>query len=92
MNATHATALDSAVGKARSRLLPFLVLMYVPAFIDRANVGFAKSVLQAGTGLSDAAFAFGAGIFFVGYAIFEVRAAWRSSIRSASWAASLPRI
>ncbi|MCW0060303.1 MFS transporter, partial [Burkholderia pseudomallei] len=65
-------ALDAATRKARARLLPFLVLMYVLAFVDRANVGFAKSVLQADTGLSDAAFAFGAGIFFVGYALFEV--------------------
>jgi MFS family permease len=65
-------ALDSAITKARTRLLPFLILMYLLAFIDRANVGFAKNVLQADTGLSDAAFAFGAGIFFVGYAVFEV--------------------
>src|SRR5471030_3458121 len=72
MIATRDTALDSAIGRARSRLLPFLVLMYVLAFIDRANVGFAKSVLQADTGLSDVAFAFGAGVFFIGYAIFEV--------------------
>jgi MFS family permease len=72
MTAVSSAALDSAIAKARSRLLPFLVLMYVLAFIDRANVGFAKNVLQADTGLSDAAFAFGAGVFFVGYAIFEV--------------------
>ncbi|MFT4067072.1 MFS transporter [Paraburkholderia sp.] len=72
MTITAGAALDSAIAKARARLLPFLVLMYVLAFIDRANVGFAKNVLQADTGLSDAAFAFGAGIFFVGYAVFEV--------------------
>ena len=72
MTTTAGAALDSAIAKARTRLLPFLVLMYVLAFIDRANVGFAKNVLQADTGLSDAAFAFGAGIFFVGYAVFEV--------------------
>jgi sugar phosphate permease len=72
MNATSGVALDGAITKARTRLLPFLVLMYVLAFIDRANVGFAKSVLQADTGLSDAAFAFGAGVFFIGYAVFEV--------------------
>ncbi|WP_121323806.1 MFS transporter [Paraburkholderia sp. RAU2J] len=69
---TAGAALDSAIAKARTRLLPFLILMYVLAFIDRANVGFAKNVLQADTGLSDAAFAFGAGIFFIGYAVFEV--------------------
>lgn len=72
MTTTASGALDSAIAKARTRLLPFLILMYVLAFIDRANVGFAKNVLQADTGLSDAAFAFGAGIFFVGYAVFEV--------------------
>ncbi|MGF6762284.1 MFS family permease [Paraburkholderia sp. GAS33] len=72
MNATSGVALESAIAKARTRLLPFLVLMYILAFIDRANVGFAKNVLQADTGLSDAAFAFGAGIFFIGYAVFEV--------------------
>ena len=64
--------LASAVRKAALRLLPFLTLMYALAFIDRANVGFAKIAYQADTGLSDAAFAFGAGIFFIGYALFEV--------------------
>jgi MFS family permease len=71
--ATHdGSALQRAISTARVRILPFLILMYLLAFLDRANVGFAKNVLQADTGLSDAAFAFGAGVFFVGYAIFEV--------------------
>ncbi|WP_240157033.1 MFS transporter [Burkholderia sp. Ap-962] len=42
------------------------------AFLDRANLGFAKSQFQLDTGLSDAAYAFGAGIFFIGYALVEV--------------------
>lgn len=67
-----AEALTTAIAKSRLRLLPFLILMYVLAFIDRANVGYARSYLQADTGLSDAAFAFGASIFFIGYAFFEV--------------------
>ena len=46
--------------------------MYVLAFLDRANIGFAQKALQQDTGLSNAAFAFGAGVFFVGYALFEV--------------------
>jgi len=54
------------------RLLPFLLLMYMLAFLDRANIGFAQKALQHDTGLSNAAFAFGAGVFFVGYALFEV--------------------
>ncbi|WP_175874088.1 MFS transporter [Burkholderia sp. BCC0397] len=65
-------ACNTAIRKCLRRLLPFLVLMYVIAFIDRANVGFAKAALQADTGLSNGAFAFGAGIFFISYAIFEV--------------------
>lgn len=60
------------IKKVSWRLLPFLLLMYVLAFLDRANVGFAKAAFQADTGLSDAAFAFGAGIFFLGYAFLEV--------------------
>jgi MFS family permease len=58
--------------KVTRRLLPFLLLMYILAFLDRANIGFAKAAFQADTGISEAAYAFGAGIFFVGYALLEV--------------------
>ncbi|WP_027797454.1 MFS transporter [Paraburkholderia acidipaludis] len=64
----------AVIGKVMRRLLPFLLLMYVLAFLDRANIGFAQKALQHDTGLSDTAFAFGAGVFFVGYALFEVPA------------------
>ena len=64
--------LDSTISKVTKRLLPFLLLMYVLSFLDRANVGFAKKAFQIDTGISDAVFAFGAGIFFIGYALFEV--------------------
>ena len=46
-------ALASGVKKAAIRLLPFLALMYALAFIDRANVGFAKIAYQADTGIGD---------------------------------------
>ncbi len=69
---TAQPALDAVIGKAIRRLVPFLLLMYVLAFLDRANVGFAKKAFQLDTGLSDAAFAFGASAFFIGYALFEV--------------------
>jgi MFS family permease len=62
----------SLLAKVSWRLLPFLLLMYIMAFLDRANVGFAKQAFQADTGIGDAAFAFGAGVFFVGYALLEV--------------------
>jgi MFS transporter, ACS family, inner membrane transport protein len=64
--------LDAVVRKVVLRLIPFLLLMYVLAFLDRANIGFAKEAFQADTGLSDAAYAMGAGIFFLGYALLEV--------------------
>ncbi len=72
MNTTSHASTEAVIGKVTWRLLPFLLLMYVLAFLDRANIGFAQKALQHDTGLSDAAFAFGAGVFFVGYALFEV--------------------
>jgi predicted MFS family arabinose efflux permease len=69
---THVAAQARATGKAMRHLLPFLLLMYVLAFLDRANIGFAQHALRHDTGLSDSAFAFGAGVFFIGYALFEI--------------------
>jgi sugar phosphate permease len=54
------------------RLLPFLFLCYILAYLDRVNVGFAKLQMLKDLSLSDAAFATGAGIFFIGYFFFEV--------------------
>ena len=54
------------------RLVPFLCLLYTIAFIDRINVGFAALSMSADLGLSPAAFGLGAGLFFVGYFLFEV--------------------
>lgn len=62
----------AAQRKATRKLIPFLLLMYVVAFIDRVNLGYAKQAFLHDTGLGDAAYAFGAGIFFIGYALFEV--------------------
>lgn len=54
------------------RLIPFLFLCYILAYLDRVNIGFAKLQMLKDLELSDAAFATGAGIFFIGYFIFEV--------------------
>ena len=54
------------------RLVPFLVLCYFVAYLDRVNVGFAKLTMSGDIGLSERAFGFGAGIFFVAYFVFEV--------------------
>jgi len=72
MSTADTAALPATIAKVIKRLLPFLLLMYVLAFLDRANVGFAKKAFQLDTGVSDAAFAFGASIFFLSYALLEV--------------------
>jgi len=63
---------DRVVRKVAVRLMPLLFACYVAAFVDRVNVGFAKLQMLPALGLSQSEYAFGAGIFFVGYFIFEV--------------------
>ena len=65
-------ALKSSISKAARHLMPMLVILYFVAFLDRTNVGFAEAALKLDRGVSDGAFALGAGIFFIGYAIFEI--------------------
>ncbi|ONG29986.1 2-keto-3-deoxy-L-rhamnonate aldolase [Escherichia coli] len=66
--------LDAVVKKNRARLIPFMLALYVLAFLDRSNIGFAKQTYQIDTGLSNEAYALGAGIFFVVYAFLGVPA------------------
>ena len=54
------------------RLVPFLTLLYFVNFIDRVNVGFAALTMNEAIGLSPVVFGWGAGIFFLGYFLFEV--------------------
>lgn len=54
------------------RIMPFLMLCYIVAFIDRANIGFAKLHFVTDLGFNDAIYGIGAGIFYVGYILFEV--------------------
>lgn len=56
------------------RIMPFLFLCYVLAYVDRVNVGFAKLQMQQDLGMSDSVYGLGAGIFFLGYFLFEVPA------------------
>jgi MFS family permease len=58
--------------KVDVRIVPFLFLCYILAYLDRVNVGFAKLQMLKDLSMSDAAFATGAGIFFIGYFFFEV--------------------
>jgi MFS transporter, ACS family, tartrate transporter len=54
------------------RILPFVFLLYIIAYLDRANVAFAKLSMSADLGFSEAVFGFGAGIFFLGYFLLEI--------------------
>ena len=58
--------------KITYRIVPFIMLLYFIAFIDRVNIGFASLTMNKDLGFSPAVFGFGAGIFFLGYFLFEV--------------------
>ncbi|KTT42656.1 MFS transporter [Pseudomonas oryzihabitans] len=63
---------DPLYRKVAWRVIPLLLLGYIIAYLDRVNVGFAKLAMLNDLGMSDAAYGLGAGIFFIGYFIFEV--------------------
>lgn len=62
----------SALGRVRRRLIPFLFLLYLVAYLDRVNVGFAALQMNAALRFSPAVYGFGAGIFFLSYVLFEI--------------------
>ncbi|MFD9034283.1 MFS transporter [Streptomyces sp. NPDC059567] len=77
ISATTAEAPDLArenavFRKVVRRIVPFLILCYVFSYLDRVNVGFAKLQMSADLGFSEAAYGLGAGLFFIGYFLFEV--------------------
>lgn len=67
------------IKKVSWRLLPLIIVIYFVAYIDRTNVGFAALTMNKDLGLSAYVFGWGAGIFFLGYFLFEFRAtsSWR---------------
>jgi len=65
-------ARQSAIAKATRRLIPFLCLCYAVNFLDRVNVGFAALAMNEDLGFTPSMFGAGAGIFFVGYILFEI--------------------
>src|ERR1700709_1039045 len=60
------------IAKVSRRIVPFLMLCYFVAYLDRVNVGFAALTMNKALGISSTAFGFGAGIFFFSYFVFEV--------------------
>jgi MFS transporter, ACS family, tartrate transporter len=73
VSVTSREGLESAtIIKVTWRLIPFLLLLYIVAWLDRVNVGFAALQMNEDLGFSAAVYGFGAGVFFIGYALFEV--------------------
>src|SRR5215468_9538817 len=60
------------IGKISLRLIPFMFLLYIVSYLDRVNVSFASLQMNAALGFSAEIYSLGAGIFFIGYFIFEV--------------------
>src|SRR5581483_5361287 len=60
------------IAKVTTRLVPFLIVCYFVAYLDRVNVGFAALTMNQALGLTAAMYGFGAGVFFLAYFIFEV--------------------
>ena len=63
---------DVTIARVTRRLIPFAFICYVIAYIDRVNIGFAARELQQDLGLSATEYGIGAGLFFLGYCLFEI--------------------
>ncbi len=72
MNTASADLLESASSKVKRHVLPLFLIMFIASYIDRVNVGFVNAHMQADLGIGAAAYGLGSGLFFVGYALFEV--------------------
>ncbi|MCF5144984.1 MFS transporter [Pseudomonas sp. PA-6-1D] len=78
-NSNHASAaperdsvLMRAVSKVKGHVLPLFVIMFILNYIDRVNIGFVRTHMEHDLGIGAAAYGLGAGLFFIGYALFEV--------------------
>jgi MFS transporter, ACS family, tartrate transporter len=79
-----------ATAKISRRLMPFLFVLYITAFIDRVNVGFAGLQMTRELAFSNEVFGFGAGIFFFGYCLLEIPGAMLAEVWSArKWIAAI---
>src|SRR6266540_5217733 len=63
---------EEAYRKVSLRIMPFLMICYVVAYLDRVNVGFAKLQMLSDLKFSEAVYGLGAGMFFIGYFLFEI--------------------
>jgi len=66
------SVLARAVRKVKGHVLPLFVIMFILNYIDRVNIGFVRTHMEHDLGIGAAAYGLGAGLFFIGYALFEV--------------------
>ena len=66
------SVLARAVHKVKGHVLPLFVIMFILNYIDRVNIGFVRTHMEHDLGIGAAAYGLGAGLFFIGYALFEV--------------------
>src|SRR6266446_5105975 len=87
---SSAALADRTRRRVNRRLMPFIFLLYIVAFLDRVNVGFAGLQMTRELGFSDAVFGFGGGIFFVGYFLLEIPGSVLAEVWSArKWIARI---
>ena len=72
MNDGADSVLKSAISKVKRHVLPLFVIMFIVNYIDRVNIGFVRAHMEHDLGIGAAAYGLGAGLFFIGYALFEV--------------------
>ena len=72
MNTIPATREKAIIRKVTWRIIPFVFLLYIVSYLDRANIGYAALQMNAELALSSEVFGFVSGIFFIGYFLFEV--------------------
>ncbi len=73
MNTTSNPAeLDAVYRKITRRIIPILILGYIAAYLDRSNIGFARVQMLGDLGFSELVYGLGAGLFYLGYSVFEV--------------------
>ena len=69
---SESTALKAVFSKVDWRLIPLLLIAYMVAYLDRINIGYAQLQMKQTLPFDDAVYGLGAGIFFIGYFLFEV--------------------
>ena len=85
----NVSAEAAALARVTRRIIPFLFLLYIVAFLDRVNVSFAALKMKGDLDFSDKIYGMGAGIFFIGYFLFEIPSNMYLARHGARWTIAL---